>query len=191
MDFDPRDYDSRDDERRLNEASPARRSGSDDRERADDWSQPGVRTRDRDDDGAPALGRGPGNERQESDEHGRDRDHDLRWASNFCLSVGKFNRKESHGWPDHAGPVVTKTPSDRLDQKLRKRLRHNVEPRRYLLPIGGKIRWSARLEHSGAANRPDWVRKCGPGRLGTLPIVSQLSADARSANAKFPNVRKR
>jgi hypothetical protein len=80
MDFDPRDYDSRDDERSPSEPSTARRSGSDDRERENDWSQPGVRTRDRDDDGAPTLGRGPGNARQESDEHGWDGGHDPRWA---------------------------------------------------------------------------------------------------------------
>ena len=79
MDFDPRDYDSRDDERSPNEASTGRRSGSDDREREDDWSQPGTRTRERDDDG-PALGRGPSTERQGSKEHGRDGDHDPRWA---------------------------------------------------------------------------------------------------------------
>ena len=64
FDFDPRDFDSRDDERRGNEPSRGSRGGSDDRDRDDDWSQPGTRTRDRDDDGAPALGRGPGNERQ-------------------------------------------------------------------------------------------------------------------------------
>ena len=80
MDFDPRDYDSRDDDRHPNEPSTGRRSGSDDREREDDWSQPGTRTRDREDDGAPTLGRGPGNERQGSDEHGREGGHDPRWV---------------------------------------------------------------------------------------------------------------
>jgi DNA-binding MarR family transcriptional regulator len=80
MDFDPRDYDSRDDERRPNDPSPGSRSGSDDRDRDDDGSQPGTRTRERDDDGTPTLGRGPGSERQGSDEHGRDCDHDPRWA---------------------------------------------------------------------------------------------------------------
>ena len=80
MDFDPRDYDSRDDERRPNEPGPGSRSASDHRDRGDDWSQPGTRARDRDDDGAPTLGRGPSTERQGSDEHRWDGDHDPRWA---------------------------------------------------------------------------------------------------------------
>jgi DNA-binding MarR family transcriptional regulator len=58
MDFDPRDYDSRDDERHSQTPS---RGG-------------------RDNDDARSLGRGPGNDRQGSDGHPRDRDHDARWA---------------------------------------------------------------------------------------------------------------
>ncbi len=80
MDFDPRDYDSRDDERHSQTPSRGGRSGSGDRHRDDDWSQPTTRPRDRDDDDARSLGRGPGNERQGSDGHERDRDHDPRWA---------------------------------------------------------------------------------------------------------------
>ena len=80
MDFDPRDYDSRDDERHSHAPSRGGRTGSSDRDRDDDWSQPGMRPRDRDNDDARSLGRGPGNERQGSDGHGRDRDHDPRWA---------------------------------------------------------------------------------------------------------------
>ena len=80
FDFDPRDYDSRDEERHANTPSRGNRGGSDDRERHDDWSQPETRTRDRDNDDARSLGRGPGNDRQGSDGHPRDRDHDARWA---------------------------------------------------------------------------------------------------------------
>jgi len=80
MDFDPRDYDSRDDERHSHTPSRRDRTGSSDRDRDDDLSQPGTRTRDRDDGDARSLGRGPGNDRQGSDGHGQDRDHDLGWA---------------------------------------------------------------------------------------------------------------
>src|SRR5262245_30041881 len=80
MDFDPRDYDSRDDERHSHTPSRGDRTGSSDRDRDGDLSQPGMRTRDRDDGDARSLGRGPGNDRQGSDGHGQDRDHDLRWA---------------------------------------------------------------------------------------------------------------
>jgi DNA-binding MarR family transcriptional regulator len=80
FDFDPRDYDSRDDERNSQTSSRGGRTGSSDRDRDDDWSQPGTRTRDRDNDEARSLGRGPGSERQGSDGHRRDRDHDPRWA---------------------------------------------------------------------------------------------------------------
>jgi DNA-binding MarR family transcriptional regulator len=80
MDFDPRDYDSRDDERHSQTPSRGGRTGSSDRDRDDDWSQPAARTRDRDDDDARSLGRGPGNERQGSDGHGSERDHDPRWT---------------------------------------------------------------------------------------------------------------
>lgn len=80
MDFDPRDFDSGDEERRGNGPSRGSGGGAADADRGDDWSQPRTPTRDRDDDGAPTLGRGPGNERQGSDEHGREGDHDPRWA---------------------------------------------------------------------------------------------------------------
>src|SRR2546426_6056683 len=80
MDFDPRDFDSRDDERHSDARSRGGRSGSSDRDRDDDWSQPGTRTPERADNDTRSLGRGPGNERHGSDEHGRDRDQDPRWA---------------------------------------------------------------------------------------------------------------
>ena len=80
MDFDPRDYDSRDDERHSEAPSRGGRSGSSDPDRDDEWSQPASRPRDRDDDDARSLGCGPGNDRQGSDGHGPDRDHDPRWA---------------------------------------------------------------------------------------------------------------
>ena len=63
FDFDPRDYDSRDDERHRQRRVAGSRGGSDDRDRDDDWRQPDVRPRDRDDDDARTLGRGPGNDR--------------------------------------------------------------------------------------------------------------------------------
>jgi len=78
FDFDPRDSDSRDDERYGNNQSRGSRGASDDRDREDDWSQPHIRSRDRDDD-ARTLGRGPGSDRQNSDEHARDRHDDTRW----------------------------------------------------------------------------------------------------------------
>src|SRR5437762_13530257 len=80
FDFDPRDYDSRDDERQADRSTGGGRSGSSDRDRDDNWSQPETRTRERDDDDARSLGRGPGNERQGSDQDARGRDHDPRWA---------------------------------------------------------------------------------------------------------------
>src|SRR5688572_8390591 len=76
LDFDPRDYDSRDDERHGKGTS---RDGSDDRDRYDDWSQPEVRSRDRDDNDDRTLGRGPGSDRQTSSEQGSDRRGDARW----------------------------------------------------------------------------------------------------------------
>ena len=78
MDFDPRDYDSRDDERNVNRFRGGSRDSSGDRDRDDDWRQPDVQTRDRDDPDARTLGRGPGNERQAPDAHARHRD--ARWA---------------------------------------------------------------------------------------------------------------
>jgi DNA-binding MarR family transcriptional regulator len=80
MDFDPRDYDPRDEERPRTNQNREGRGGSDDRDRDDDSTQTGIRPRDRDDDDARPLGRGPGNDRQTSDEHGRDRRDDTRWA---------------------------------------------------------------------------------------------------------------
>jgi hypothetical protein len=80
FDFDPRDCDSRDDERYGSNASRGGRGGADDRDRDDDWSQPHVRSRDWNDD-ARTLGRGPGNDRQSShsNEDAGDRRDDERW----------------------------------------------------------------------------------------------------------------
>jgi hypothetical protein len=75
FDFNPRDYDARDDDRHVNPHSRPSGGGSDDRARDDDWSHSGTRTRDRGDDDALTLGRGPGNERQGSDGHQPERDH--------------------------------------------------------------------------------------------------------------------
>jgi hypothetical protein len=79
LDLDPRDYDSRDEERHANAPSRGRgSSGLHDRDH--DWRQPDARTRDRDDGDERSLGRGPGNDRQGSDTEGGDRDHDPRWT---------------------------------------------------------------------------------------------------------------
>ena len=76
LDLDPRDYDSRDEERHANTPSRRGRGTSGDHDRDHDWRQPDARTRDRDDGDERSLGRGPGNDRQGSDTEGRDRDHD-------------------------------------------------------------------------------------------------------------------
>jgi hypothetical protein len=60
FDFDPRDYD----ERNGSTLSCGSRGGSDDRDRDDDWRQPDLRSRDRDDEDGRTLGRGPGSDRQ-------------------------------------------------------------------------------------------------------------------------------
>src|SRR5437016_12634554 len=79
MDFDPRDYDSRDDDRfafdRHRGGSGNSYDGHD-----DDLKLPDTRSRDRDDD-ARDLGRGPGDESRQSktDEHGRDPRENARW----------------------------------------------------------------------------------------------------------------
>jgi len=80
MDFDPRDYDSRDDERFGLDRERGNRNGSNDYDRDDNWRQPEIRSRDRDDD-ARELGRGPANDSRQSntDEHSRDSRDDARW----------------------------------------------------------------------------------------------------------------
>ena len=79
MDFDPREFDSRDEDR-----APTRdrggRGGSDrDDERDDEWGRPATLSRDRGDEGRD-LGRGPGDTREShSAERGRDARDDARW----------------------------------------------------------------------------------------------------------------
>lgn len=46
LDFDPRDYDSRDEERHANTPNSGGRGGSGNHDRDHDWSQPGTVTRD-------------------------------------------------------------------------------------------------------------------------------------------------
>jgi hypothetical protein len=78
MDFDPRDSDSRDDERFALERQHAGRHSAADRDRDDDWRQPEDRSRDRDDE-VRTLGRGPGDSRDpkaDGDSRGR---NDVRW----------------------------------------------------------------------------------------------------------------
>lgn len=76
MDFDPRDSDSRDDDRFDTRGS--KRSSDDDVDRDDDLRLPDIRSRDRDENDARDLGRGPGDSRQFNDEHCDLRD-DARW----------------------------------------------------------------------------------------------------------------
>ena len=77
MDFDPRDYDSRDEERFNTREDTSK--GTDSLDRNDVWLVD-VRSRDRDDDDARELGRGPGDSRESnSGEHGRDPREDARW----------------------------------------------------------------------------------------------------------------
>jgi hypothetical protein len=59
MDFDPRDYDSRPDDRLEIWRGRGGRGVSNDRDHDDDWSPPEIAVRDRDDH-ARDLGRGPG-----------------------------------------------------------------------------------------------------------------------------------
>lgn len=78
MDFDPRDIDSRDDERYGYDRERGGRDGSDHDRDWNDWRQPDPR--DRDDD-SRELGRGPGDEgRSNSDERGRGCREDERWT---------------------------------------------------------------------------------------------------------------
>jgi hypothetical protein len=80
LDLDPRDYDSRDEERHANTPRRGGRGGSGDNDRDHDWRQPDARTRDRDDGDERPVGRGPGNDRQGSYRHGGNRDQDPRRA---------------------------------------------------------------------------------------------------------------
>src|SRR2546427_8702444 len=78
MDSDPRDYDSRDDDRiAFGTQRGDRGTSRDDLDRDDDLKLPESRSRDRDD-GARDLGRGPGDSRQSSGD-GHDPRNDARW----------------------------------------------------------------------------------------------------------------
>ncbi|MGH9242607.1 MAG: hypothetical protein ACRD3G_31550 [Vicinamibacterales bacterium] len=79
MDFDPRDYDSRD-EQRYGDGRDRGSRGSDDDRDWDDWRHAEAAPRERDDD-ARELGRGPGDESRQadSDRHGFDPRDDARW----------------------------------------------------------------------------------------------------------------
>jgi hypothetical protein len=77
MDFDPRDYDSRDEERFHPRSG--RSAAHDDDDRDDGSRLVDVDSRDRDGDDAPTLGRGPSDARQaNAGENGRDRRDDPR-----------------------------------------------------------------------------------------------------------------
>ncbi|MPY88889.1 MAG: hypothetical protein GEU99_13295 [Luteitalea sp.] len=90
FDFDPRDYDDRRDAARRGsrdtrediEAPRSRRgsSGASGTPHRDDhWRRPDARSRERDDEDARTLGRGPGNGRQASDDPTRGHRDDARW----------------------------------------------------------------------------------------------------------------
>src|SRR3989442_728098 len=96
MDFDPRDYDSRDDERHVNPSRGGSRDSSDERDRDDDWRQTDVQPRDREDRDARTLGRGPGTDRQ-ADGNALQRHDDARWAQRY--------REHDHQQAFYAGLV--------------------------------------------------------------------------------------
>jgi hypothetical protein len=80
MDFDPRDHDSRDEERCAPDGSRAGNSDRDEYHRDADPRQPAVASRDRDDGDPREPGRGPGDSREsQSDERSRDACDDARW----------------------------------------------------------------------------------------------------------------
>lgn len=93
MDFDPRD-DSRDEER-FNTRGGTGRS-HDDFDRHDDLRLPDSRSRDRNDDDARSLGRGPGDSRQSNtDEPSRDPRDDARWPDRDRATRDRtFNPRE-------------------------------------------------------------------------------------------------
>ena len=64
------------------------RGGSDDRNRDDDWSQPGLGRATAMTMMRRTLGRGPGNDRQGSDEHGRDRRLTIHAGPSATATVG-------------------------------------------------------------------------------------------------------
>src|SRR2546427_9682914 len=80
FDLDPRDNESRDDERFEAGRGGGSRGASDEHHDEHDWSQPDVRSRARDEH-ARELGRGPGSDNRNDDSHDglRDRD-DPRWT---------------------------------------------------------------------------------------------------------------
>jgi hypothetical protein len=108
LDFDPRDFDdTRDrgqirsrDERDEIEAPRGRSGASGTPDRDDDWRQPDVRPRDGDDDDARTLGRGPGSDRQASDEHGRDRRDDA-WRAERDHDARERDRDVDHPFSRH------------------------------------------------------------------------------------------
>jgi DNA-binding PadR family transcriptional regulator len=78
MDFDPRDYDSRDEER--SHARGRKGDSHDDVGRDEHMRLLDSRSRDRDDDAGRTLGRGPGDSRQSNaHKHGQDPRDDARW----------------------------------------------------------------------------------------------------------------
>jgi hypothetical protein len=82
MAFDPRDFDSQDDQRRSDPQGRGGRTGSSGRDRDDDWSHPAREngcSRDRDEDDTRSLGRGGGSERPNPEEPSADGRDDARW----------------------------------------------------------------------------------------------------------------
>jgi hypothetical protein len=93
--FDPRDVDSRDDERHPDARSRGGQRGSSDHGRDDNSSQPETRTRDRHDD-AGQSDAALANNRQESDQEGRNRDGDPRWADRDRMIENAIARSRMH-----------------------------------------------------------------------------------------------
>jgi len=80
IDFDPRDHDSRPDERLDNEGGRGGRGTSNGHDRDDDWSQPEGHVHGHDDH-VRDLGRGPGStNRNDDSSDGRRNPEDVRWA---------------------------------------------------------------------------------------------------------------
>jgi hypothetical protein len=77
MDFDPRDDDSREEERLARTGQRANRDGSHDDRESNDWRQPEIASRHRDDDGRD-IGRGAGDDSRQSKSERLDAREDAR-----------------------------------------------------------------------------------------------------------------
>ena len=114
--FDPRDSDSRDEERHGNNLNQTNRGGTSDREHGDDWSELQTQPRDRNADDARTIGRGPGGDQRDPfTRHvhlprglereivrDRDREYTIRGSESRTLAtVGAFRVVSSRDLRDH------------------------------------------------------------------------------------------